>query len=789
MMHTAHNPDTRVLIVEDNVITSQELSRQLMELGYTRIESAFSGLEAVEKAEQVHPDLVLMDIHLGVGIDGTEAAERIWRSLRIPIVYLTAYTDSETLRKAHVSEPFGYVLKPFDERTLYVAIETALAKHKADALLEAQKNLLDDVFKHVQEGIALVNEFGTIQFCNAGYAAIVGEPLPENLVGERIFRFFDQESITILVAEMKQRLQGHSSTYELPLVSIRDQARWVRISVVPRFDSDQRWIGEFVTMLDITDRKQMEQDLERAKDRAEKAFQEAESARNMAESANQAKGEFLARLSHELRTPLNAILGYAQLIQRHNSLNRQSHNAVDTILRSGEHLLTMIGAVLDFSKTEARKIELEEKPISLSGLLKQVFDIVQVQGCEKQIQFTCRIDPDLPAWIRGDETRLRQVLLNLLQNAVKFTDRGRVSFKATDITADMLQSAHSSKARPAGPHLKPSPDEAGRTRRAVIRYEVEDTGIGIPLDMQERIFLPFIQVHPRHAALKGTGLGLPICQNLLQMMGSTLSVESQPEWGSRFWFDLTVQVAEDGSREPATAAESAGTTEKTIVGFRGRPVSMLIVDDHKMNRAVIRDMIGSLGFTILEAGNGFDGLEKARIFSPDVILMDLMMPTLDGFETTRRLREQPQASDTLIIGISASLAEEIRNHSLEAGCTAFLSKPLKLNALLDLLQQHLQLEWLYDQKTGPTSTRNRHEPLRSMTIIPPSPERLSALFELARSGDIAGLRALLPDIADEGPTLIPFVDHLHGLSKGFHMNEIKAFLERYMTTSSHVKNP
>ena len=204
MTHTAHDPDTRVLIVEDNVITSQEISRQLTNLGYTRIDCAFSGLEAVEKANQAHPDLVLMDIHLGKGINGTEAAERIWTSLRIPIVYLTAYTDSETMRKAHVSEPFGYVLKPFDERTLYVAIETALAKHKADALLEAQKNLLDDIFEHVQEGIALVDEYGTIQFCNPGYAAIVEEPLAENLVGERVFRFFDQDSVTMLVAEMKK---------------------------------------------------------------------------------------------------------------------------------------------------------------------------------------------------------------------------------------------------------------------------------------------------------------------------------------------------------------------------------------------------------------------------------------------------------------------------------------------------------------------------------------------------------------------------------------------------------
>ena len=397
------------------------------------------------------------------------------------------------------------------------------------------------------------------------------------------------------------------------------------------------------------------------------------------------------------------------------------------------------------------------------------------------MQFTCHIDPDLPARIQGDETRLRQVLLNLLSNAVKFTDRGRVSFKVTNIAADTLQPAHSPEAHQAVSYRKPPLDGADGTQRAMIRYEVEDTGIGIPHDMQKRIFLPFSQVHSRHASLKGTGLGLSICQNLLQMMGSTLSVESQPGRGSRFWFDLAVQTVEDCSRKPdMAAAERTEKVEKTVIGFRGHPVSILIVDDREINRVVIRDMVGSLGFTILEAANGFDGLEKAHILSPDVILMDLMMPTLDGFETTRRLRKQPQSSDTLIVGISASVTAEVRKHSLEAGCNAFLPKPLNLNALLDLLQQHLQLEWLYDQKVEPTSTMNHGEPLRSMTLVPPSPERLSALFERARGGDIAGLQALLPDVTDEGPALIPFADHLHGLIKGFQMNEIKTFLERYI---------
>lgn len=380
MIHPAQYSQTHVLVVEDNVITSQEITRQLASLGYTHVDRAFSGLEAVEKANREHPDLVLMDIHLGEGINGAEAAERIWNSLRIPIVYLTAYTDAETLRKAHLSEPFGYVLKPFDERTLYVAIETALAKHQAESLLEQQKNLLDEVFTNVQEGLALVDEFGTILFCNPGYAAIVGERLPENLVGESVFRFFDQDATRVLVDEMKQRQQGKASVYELPLLAANEDQRWVRVAVTPRFGADGQWIGEFVAMLDITDRKQMEQDLFREKLRAEDARHRAEIAQAASDDANRTKGDFLAHFSHELRTPLNAILGYAQLMLRQgpDTLNDQSRAAVDTILRSGEHLLRMINEVLDFSKIEVGKIVLAEQPFSLLATLTQVLDIVHV---------------------------------------------------------------------------------------------------------------------------------------------------------------------------------------------------------------------------------------------------------------------------------------------------------------------------------------------------------------------------------------------------------------------------
>lgn len=287
-------------------------------------------------------------------------------------------------------------------------------------------------------------------------------------------------------------------------------------------------------------------------------------------------------------------------------------------------------------------------------------------------------------------------------------------------------------------------------------------------------------------ASRGTGLGLPICQNLLRMMGSALHVESQPGQGSRFWFEVRVPVAQ-APAEYATMAmptdDLAGhrkPAQQAVIGFQGEPVTILIVDDHETNRAVIRDLVKSLGFTILEAGNGFDGLEKVRLFAPDVVLMDLMMPVLDGFSTTRQLRQQPEADDTLIIGISATITDDMRQRSLEAGCDVFLPKPIDLDALLEVLQQHLGLEWLYAEHAALLPESDPYVSIHNLTLAPPSQEQLAQLFELARGGDIAGLRAVLPGLAAGRPALIPFVDHLYDLVKGFYMNDIKSFLGSYL---------
>lgn len=501
---------SRILVVEDNLVTSKEITSHLRHLGYHLAETAFSGEEAIHKTAVTHPDLVLMDIHLGEGMDGTEAADHIRRLYGTPVVYLTAYTDQETLERAKLAEPFGYILKPFDERTLHVAIEIALHKHRAEETITRQKALLSEVFDNVQEGIALVDDCGFILFCNPAYAAIVQETSPDELVGQNVYCFFDEEARPTLIKEMKQRQRGQVSMYEAPLVSKYGQQKYVHLTVAPRFDSNRQWIGEFVTMLDMTDRKRMEQELRQAKDLAEQARRIADELRRAAEAASQSKGEFLASLSHELRSPLNAILGYSRLLRNESAaLPPQQHDGLETIQQCAEMMFTLLNNVLDYSKLEAGNVRLHVVTIQIRWFVETLLDIVNIHASTKGVTLTETVAPDVPQTIQADEIRLRQVLMNMLLNAIKFTDEGAVTLRVTN---------------------------AGGS----VRFQVEDTGQGIAPEHLDAIFLPFQQAGQTSSRLHGAGLGLAICQGLLHLMESRMFVRSTPDQGSTFWFDLAL---------------------------------------------------------------------------------------------------------------------------------------------------------------------------------------------------------------------------------------------------------
>ena len=402
---------------------------------------------------------------------------------------------------------------------------------------------------------------------------------------------------------------------------------------------------------------------------------ELESAKESAEDANQAKGKFLAIMSHELRTPLNSILGYTKLLQRDRNLDSTQTKGLRTVQQSGIHLLTLINDILDFSKIEARKMELYPEAFDLSLFLEGVVGIVEMRALDKKLQFKCMTQGKLPRGVRGDEKRLRQVLINLLGNAIKFTPYGQVTLKVTSLNSS-----------PASSTKKVSES------KTQLRFEIVDTGVGISDQKLEHIFQPFEQVGDIESRSSGTGLGLAICQQLLHLMGSELKVQSRLGKGSTFWFDIILPLA-----EPMVDQKLYPDKRVQVVGYQGVRRKILVVDDKQENRELLVQILKPLGFDVWTADNGQKALDIAPHIQPDIILTDLVMPTRTGVTMALEMRKIPETKEIPIIIVSASSVTLIKQMAKKIGCEDFLLKPIDEEQLLAKLQQYLNLAWIYEE--------------------------------------------------------------------------------------------
>jgi CheY-like chemotaxis protein len=365
-------------------------------------------------------------------------------------------------------------------------------------------------------------------------------------------------------------------------------------------------------------------------------------------------------MSHELRTPLNAILGYAQLMQK-AKLEEKQLNAARVIQQSGNHLLSLITDILDLSKIEAGRMELHPAPCDVRALVGAVHEMVRVPAEQKALALTCTIPDEVPQAIEVDEKRLRQVLLNLLGNAVKFTATGRVA-----LIVSLLEAGQDS---------------------ALLRFEVQDSGPGLAPDEMERIFRPFEQAGSIERRQVGTGLGLPISRQLVRLMGSDILLQSRIGQGSSFWFEIRVPVVEVGEQDEAIDVSH-------VTGYAGVRRSVLVVDDVEENRNLLRAMLGPLGFECREAGDGLEALQSAQQDKPDLILMDLKMPGMDGYQATRTIRLIEPLKQVPVIVVSANIAEDAIAQCLAVGANAFVSKPVEQCELLRVMARVAGIEWV-----------------------------------------------------------------------------------------------
>ena len=426
--------------------------------------------------------------------------------------------------------------------------------------------------------------------------------------------------------------------------------------------------------------------------------QKLRQAKEKSEVANKAKDHFLANISHELKTPLNSIIGYSRLIRKNLTLNyaygddrdvNKSLGWLENVQQEGMYLLKLIDEILDLAKSRAHKTRLYPSLVNVSSFLEEVVLAGRKKAAEKKISFKFETSGQLPTNIYVDEQRLKQVLLNLLNNAAKFTDRGQITLRVSQI--GLIQDSQPKLGFDAG-----DPDSVEITNippdnfpsQVCLRFEVIDTGIGIDRDNFGKIFQPFEQIDKYEFTEVGTGLGLSISRQLIELMDGNLQVESELNHGSTFWFDLVIPEIKVVSK---IEAESV----REIVGYRGDKRTLLIVDDVKTSRLLLQDILEPLGFKVLTATDGQQGLQLALTNKPDLILTDLFMPVKTGFTLIAELKQKHDFERVPIVAASASSFEEVERQSRAAGCNDFIAKPIDDRKLLNLLGKLLDLEWIY----------------------------------------------------------------------------------------------
>ncbi|OYQ64790.1 histidine kinase [Pseudanabaena sp. SR411] len=488
-------------------------------------------------------------------------------------------------------------------------------------------------------------------------------------------------------------------------------------------------------------------------------------AKDNADAANRAKGDFLAHMSHELRTPLNSILGFTQVLARDPLLNHTQKEHLGIIARSGEHLLTLLNDVLEMSKIEAGLIELNTNSFDLYNLLNNLKEMFLLKAKSKNLQLVFDFAANVPQYVQTDESKLRQVLINLVGNAVKFTNQGQVILQVAKLETDETIAAE---------------DQEGTD--SVLYFEVTDTGPGIAVEELDHLFEAFVQTETGRRSQDGTGLGMPISRRFVQLMGGDIQVESTWGKGTIVSFNIKVQMAQASSVPPPQVKRRAIALAPNQPKYR-----ILLADDKWESRHLMKNLLAPLEFEIREAENGREAIAIWQLWKPHLIWMDMQMPVMDGYEATRAIRaaETPDSA-CKIVALTASVFDKQRSVVLELGCDDFVSKPLREGLIFDKIAEHLGVVYIYAENNPPDPTSNQesshqHPPI-TQELDSLERQWLESLHLAARGADEEAIFALLEQVQTTHPATVSVIQDL---VQNFHLDQLVKLIQPFLNLQAN----
>ena len=792
------------------------------------IETAEGGEDALELLSDLQADeyeiaLVLSD-YIMPDIKGDELLRRIHeRSPDTLTIMLSGQADLEALGNAiKYAKLYRYIPKPWHDENLKLTVVEAIhsylqdqkltdeiiKRQEANEALSASESRLNQFLAALPVGVSVYNADGSIAYFNQTARDLLGADTLSETTAEQLaatYQLYVANTDELYPPDNLPILRALKGEFvKVDDVEIRQDGKIIAIEIntTPIFDASGNIVYAIAAFQDISDRKQAEKiladyqhTLEAQIDERTEQLQQAALA---AEAANKAKSTFLANMSHELRTPLNSILGFAQIMESSPNLTVENRENLRIIHRSGEHLLTLINQALDLSKIEAGRMMTDPKNFDLYRLLDDLQDMFQLRAQTQELQLSFHREDEVPQYVRTDDVKLRQVLINLLSNAIKFTQTGGIILRVKKLDksgfVELLESSNAffdtatsirefaiNSRDLTRLELGEDADDLTIDPVVFLQFEIEDTGVGIAPEELGNVFKAFVQTASGQKTQKGTGLGLTISRQFVRLMGGEIVVESQLELGTTFKFEIPV-----GAVYPADIP--APQINREVMGLEpNQPCyRILIVDDREDNRQLLVKMLSPLGFKLQEATNGLEAVEIWENWQPHLILMDVRMPVMDGYEATQEIklriqqREQEQQengemsmdnSDSpipKIVALTASTIEGRRSFALLIGCDDFISKPFRKTEIFDTLNKHLGVKYLYSNSTDLMSAGDRHNRsdapsnavLASLPILPA--QWVENMRQVIRNADFDLIARTIEELRYDHPEFTEILqDHLN----------------------------